>query len=185
VRKGVDARWMVSSGFLIGAWSLWQMSGWSLDVDWYHIVLSGFIQGLGIGLVFIPLQGMAFATLPPHLRTDGSSLLNLTRNVGSSIGISIMVTLLTRNTTVSHVDLSSHITPAMVDVIDLSTLDRFGQYGDAALRFIDAMVTRQAAMVAYVDDFWLMMWMSLASVPLVLIMRKSRGQPVQAGPPEH
>jgi DHA2 family multidrug resistance protein len=186
VRKGIDARWMVSIGFVVGAWSLYQMSGWSLDVDWYHIILSGFIQGLGIGLVFIPLQGMAFATLPPHLRTDGSSLLNLTRNVGSSIGISIMITLLTRNTSTSHVDLSSHITPAMVDVIDLSTLDRFGEYGDAALRFLDAMVTRQAAMVAYIDDFWLMMWMSLASVPLVLIMRKSRGGPAgPSGPPEH
>jgi DHA2 family multidrug resistance protein len=186
VRKGIDARWMVSIGFVVGAWSLYQMSGWSLDVDWYHIILSGFIQGLGIGLVFIPLQGMAFATLPPRLRTDGSSLLNLTRNVGSSIGISIMITLLTRNTSTSHVDLSSHITPAMVDVIDLSTLDRFGEYGDAVLRFLDAMVTRQAAMVAYIDDFYLMMWMSLASVPLVLIMRKSRGGPAgPSGPPEH
>ncbi|MEO6042274.1 MAG: DHA2 family efflux MFS transporter permease subunit [Croceibacterium sp.] len=181
MRKGIDARWLVSIGFLIGAWSLYQMAGWSLDVDRYHIILSGFIQGLGIGLVFIPLQGMAFATLPPRLRTDGSSLLNLTRNVGSSIGISIMVTLLTRNTQTSHSDLASHITPAMVDVIDLSALDRFGQYGDAALRLVDAMVSRQAAMIAYIDDFYLMMWLSLASVPLVLIMRKSRGGPT--GPP--
>lgn len=185
MRKGIDARWMVGAGFLIGAFSLFQMKGWSLDVDWYHIILSGFIQGLGIGMVFIPLQGMAFATLPPRLRTDGSSLLNLTRNVGSSIGISIMITLLTHNTRVSHSDLASHITPAMLSVIDLSTLDRFSQYGAAALRLVDAMVTRQAAMVAYVDDFYLMMWMSLASVPLVLIMRKSRGGPMRAGPPEH
>ncbi|MEO6152150.1 MAG: DHA2 family efflux MFS transporter permease subunit [Croceibacterium sp.] len=177
VRKGIDARWMVALGFLVGAWSLYQMSGWSLDVDRFHIVLSGFIQGLGIGLVFIPLQGMAFATLPPRLRTDGSSLLNLTRNVGSSIGISVMITLLTHNTQVSHSDLASHITPAMANVIDLSTLDRFGQYGDAALRMVDGMVTRQAAMIAYIDDFYLMMWMSLASLPLVLIMRKSRGRP--------
>jgi DHA2 family multidrug resistance protein len=184
MRKGVDARWMVSSGFLIGAWSLWQMSGWSLDVDRYHIVLSGFIQGLGIGLVFIPLQGMAFATLPPRLRTDGSSLLNLTRNVGSSVGISIMMTLLSRNTSTSHSDLASHITPAMADVIDLSTLDRYQQYGDAALRMVDLIVTRQAAMVAYIDDFYLMMWMSLASVPLVLIMRRSRAQ-APPGPPSH
>jgi DHA2 family multidrug resistance protein len=184
VRTGVDARWLVSFGFLVGAWSLYQMTGWSLDVDRYHIVLSGFIQGLGIGLVFIPLQGMAFATLPPRLRTDGSSLLNLARNVGSSLGISIMITLLTRNTQVSHSDLAGHITPAMVEVLDLSTLDRFGQYGGAALRMIDAMVTRQAAMIAYLDDFYLMMWMSLASVPLVLIMRKSRER-APVGPPEH
>ena len=185
VRKGLDARWMVSIGFLVGAYSLYQMSGWSLAADWYHIILSGFVQGLGIGMVFIPLQGMAFATLPPRLRTDGSSLLNLTRNVGSSVGISVMETLLVRNVQTSHSDLASHITPAMINVIDLSTLDRFGQYGDVALRLVDAEVSRQAAMIAYVDDFWLMMWMSLASIPLILIMRKSRGQPVKAEPPAH
>ena len=185
VRKGLDARWMVTLGFLIGAYSLYQMSGWSLAADWYHIILSGFIQGLGIGMVFIPLQGMAFATLPPHLRTDGSSLLNLTRNVGSSVGISIMETLLTHNIQVSHSDLASHITASMVNVIDLSTLDRFGDYGAAALGLINAEVSRQAAMVAYIDDFYLMMWMSLAAIPLVLIMRKSRRQPPNVEPPAH
>jgi DHA2 family multidrug resistance protein len=185
VRKGVDARWMVSSGFLIGAWSLYQMSGWSLDVDRYHVIMSGFIQGLGIGLVFIPLQGMAFATLPPRLRTDGSSLLNLTRNVGSSVGISIMMTLLSRNTQTSHSDLAAHVTPTMVEVTDLSAMDRFQQAGAAVMQVLDAMVTRQAAMVAYIDDFWLMMWMSLAAVPLVLIMRKSAGAVARPGPPEH
>jgi MFS transporter, DHA2 family, multidrug resistance protein len=171
MRKGFDARWMVSAGFLIGAWSLWQMAGWSLDVDRYHIVMSGLIQGLGIGLVFIPLQATAFATLPPQLRTDGSSLLNLTRSVGSSLGISIMMTLLSRNTQTSHSDLAGHITPAITGAVDLSSLERFNQYGEAALGVLDALVTRQAAMVAYINDFWLMMWLSLASVPLVLLMR--------------
>ncbi|OYW44481.1 MAG: EmrB/QacA family drug resistance transporter [Sphingomonadales bacterium 32-68-7] len=185
LRKGVDARWMVSAGFLVGAWSLWQMAGWSLEVDKYHIVMSGLIQGLGIGLVFIPLQGTAFASLPPHLRTDGSSLLNLTRSVGSSIGISIMVTLLARNTQTSHADLAGHVTPAMTSAFDLSSLARFQQYGEAGLGVIDQMVTRQAAMIAYIDDYWLMMWLSLASVPLVLVMRKSSGPAVRAGPPEH
>jgi DHA2 family multidrug resistance protein len=173
MRKGVDARWMVSAGFLVGAWSLWQMAGWSLDVDRYHIVLSGVIQGLGIGLVFIPLQATAFATLPPRLRTDGSSLLNLTRSVGSSVGISVMITLLSRNTQTSHSDLAAHVTPAITSMLDLSSLERFNQYGQAGLGMLDLMVTRQAAMVAYVDDFWLMMWLSLASVPMVLLMRKS------------
>ena len=185
VRKGLDARWMVGVGFIIGAYSLHQMAGWSLAADWYHIIVSGFIQGLGIGMVFIPLQGMAFATLPPHLRTDGSSLLNLTRNVGSSVGISIMETVLTHNVQVSHSDLAGHITASMINVIDLSTLDRFGSYGASALSLINAEVSRQAAMVAYIDDFYLMMWMSLAAVPLVLIMRKSSGRPANVEPPAH
>jgi DHA2 family multidrug resistance protein len=185
MRKGVDARWMVSAGFLVGTWSLWQMAGWSLDVDRYHIVMSGLIQGLGIGLVFIPLQATAFATLPPHLRTDGSSLLNLTRSVGSSIGISVMVTLLARNTQISHSDLAGHVTPAVTSMVDLSSLERFAQYGEAGLGMLDLMVTRQAAMIAYVDDYWLMMWLSLASVPMVLIMRKSGGPEARPEPPAH
>lgn len=185
MRKGVDARWMVSLGFLVGAWSLYQMTGWSLDVDRYHIVMSGVIQGLGIGLVFIPLQATAFATLPPQLRTDGSSLLNLTRSVGSSIGISVMITLLSRNTQTSHSDLAGHITPAITGMLDLSSLDRFQQYGEAGLGVLDALVTRQAAMVAYVDDFWLMMWLSLASVPMVLIMRKNVAPAARSEPPAH
>src|SRR6185312_3574235 len=96
MRKGVDARWMVGIGFLIGAWSMSWMAGWSLEVDRFSIIMSGTVQGLGIGLVFIPLNATAFATLPPHLRTDGSSLLNLTRNIGSSVGISVAMTLLAR-----------------------------------------------------------------------------------------
>ncbi len=173
MRKGVDARWMVSIGFLVGAWSLYMMAGWSLGVDRDNVILSGLIQGLGIGLVFIPLQATAFATLSPHLRTDGSSLLNLTRSVGSSIGISVMMTLLTRNTQVSHSQLAGHVTPEVTGAFDLSSLNRVQQYAEAALRMIDAEVTRQAAMIAYIDDYWLMMWLSLASVPLVLLMRRS------------
>lgn len=173
MRKGVDARWLVAVGFLIGAWSLSWMAGWSLEVDRYNIVMSGLVQGLGIGLVFIPLNASAFATLPPELRTDGSSLLNLTRSVGSSIGISVVMTLLARNIQTSHSELVSQITPGLTGMVDLSALDRFQVYGDAALAVIDAEVIRQAAMIAYVNDFYLMMWLSLASVPLVLLMQRN------------
>jgi DHA2 family multidrug resistance protein len=184
VRKGLDSRWLIGAGFLIGAYSLYQMTGWSLAIDQYHVIVPGLIQGLGIGLVFLPLQGMAFATLPPHLRTDGSSLLNLTRSVGSSIGISIMITMLTRNMQTSHGDLAGHITPSITGVIDLSALDRFQQAGQAALSMVDLLVTREAAMIAYVDDFYLMMWLTLAAMPLVFVMRASKAPTARSRPPE-
>lgn len=173
MRRGVDARWLVAVGFLIGAWSLHDMTGWSLDTDRSHFVWTGLMQGLGIGLVFIPLNAAAFATLPPHLRTDGSSLLNLTRSVGSSVGISVVMTLLARNVQRSHEELGGFVTPQASAMFDPSTLDRFQQFGRAGLAMIDAEVTRQAAMIAYLNDFYLMMWLSLAAVPLVLLMRKS------------
>ena len=168
-----DARWIVAIGFLIGGWSMSWMAHWSLQVDQYSIWMSGAVQGLGIGLVFIPLNATAFATLPPELRTDGSSLLNLTRNISSSVGISVAMTLLARNTQKVHSALAEHVTPAVSSMFDVTSIGQFAGYGDAVTAMVNAEVTRQAAMVAYIDDFYLMMWLSFLSVPLVFFMRKN------------
>jgi DHA2 family multidrug resistance protein len=179
MRRGVDARPVVASGFLICAFSLWQMSHWSLAVDEMHLILSGLLQGLGMGLVFIPLQVSAFATLNPAMRTDGSSLLNLGRSLGASAGISLMTVVLARNVQTSHQDLGQHVTAATGSIIDFSSVDRFQVIGDTAMVVLNAEVTRQAAMVAYIDDYWLMMWITLAATPLAFLMRKNK---VPTGP---
>lgn len=173
MRSGIDARPVVVSGFLICAFSLWQMAHWSLAVDQFHIIISGLIQGLGMGLVFIPLQVSAFATLPTHLRTDGSSLLNLLRSLGASIGIALTTALLGTNIQTMHEILGSHVTAATGDFMDYSTIDRFQALGDVAIRLADNEVNRQAAMVAYIDDFYLMMWITIAAAPLTLLMHKN------------
>jgi DHA2 family multidrug resistance protein len=173
MRRGFDARPVVASGFLICALSLWQMAHWSLDVDEAHVIVSGLLQGLGMGLVFIPLQVSAFATLSPALRTDGSSLLNLFRSLGASAGISWMTVLLARNIQTAHENLGSHVTAATGSIIDFSTTDRFQALGDMAMTLVDAEVNRQAAMIAYIDDFWLMMWITIAAAPLAMLMRKN------------
>ncbi len=173
LRRGFDPRILIFSGFLIAAFSLWEMASWSLQTDYYHIAVSGFVQGIGMGLIFIPLNASAFATLPPMLRTDGSSLLNLSRSIGSSVGISIVTSQLAHNLQVSHADLASHVTASFTDVIDVSTVDRFQTLGEAGLSYIDAMVNQQAAMIAYIDDFYMMVWLSLAAAPLVIFMRKA------------
>lgn len=175
----IDARWMVGTGLIIAALSLWQMSHWSLEMGMRPVIVSGLVQGLGMGLIFIPLNTMAFATIPPLYRTDGSSLLNLFRSVGASVGISIVTTLLGANTQTSHEDLVAHVTNSSTSLIDPSTADRFGIIGDTAMAMVNAEINRQAAMVAYIDDFWLMMWVTLAAVPLVLLLR-----PAQPGAPK-
>ncbi len=172
VRKGVDSRLVVIMGFLLAGVSFWQMSSWSLEVDQWHIIVSGFVQGLGIGLLFIPVNTSAFATLTPELRTEGSSLLNLSRSLGASIGIAITTALLARNMQASHSDLAAHVTASVTGLIDFSTIDRFQQVGSTALVFVDAEINRQAAMVAYIDNYYLMMWLSLVAVPLAFLMRK-------------
>ena len=183
LRKGVDPRILIAMGFSIAAFSLWEMASWSLQTDYAHIAISGFVQGFGMGLVFIPLNASAFATLPPMLRTDGSSLLNLARSLGSSVGISIVTSLLARNLQVSHSDLAAHVTASFTSVLDFSTVDRFQAMGEAALRLVDAEVNRQAAMIAYINNFWLMAWLTLGAAPLVVFMKKAdlRGQAPPSG----
>ncbi len=184
VRRGVDARILIGFGWLVAGFSLWQMAGWSLQVDLANILISGAIQGFGIGLVFVPLNTAAFATIRPDLRTEGSSLYNLSRSIGASVGIAVVTTLLARGVQISHADLGGHVTSSFTRLVDFSTVDRYQQLGQAALRMVDAEVNRQAAMIAYVNDFYLMMWVSFAAVPLVLLMKAPQLSP-QPEPPEN
>lgn len=167
----VDPRLMVGTGFTIGALSMWMMSRWTLEMGMQPVVISGLVQGLGMGLVFIPLNSLAFATIAPEYRTDASSLLNLLRSLGASVGISVVVTLLASSGQRSHEELGGHITNSAISMVDASTLDRFGQLGDGALAMVNAEVTRQAMMIAYLNDFWFIMWAMLAVVPLVFFLR--------------
>ena len=178
LRRNFDLRLIIGSGVVISSIALWQMAHWSLAVDKWTIIHSGLIQGVGFGLIFIPLNVLAFSTLPPKMRTEGSSILNLFRSVGSSFGISLVTVALARNMQTSHADLASHITSASgAGLIDFSTIERFQSAGEMAMAAINAEVSRQAAMVAYIDDFYLMFWFSLASLPLVLLMKSSRQPP--------
>ena len=173
VRRGVDARYIMALGFVLAGYSLYDMAGWSLAADQNAIVWASLVQGLGMGLVFIPMNTIAFATLAPALRTEGSSVLNLARSMGGSVGIAIVTALLAINLQVSHQDLAAHVTSSATDPVDVSTADRLQGFGTALLAMIDGEVNRQAAMIAYINDFWLMMWMTLAAVPLILMMRKA------------
>jgi DHA2 family multidrug resistance protein len=150
------------------------MVGFTNETDQWTIVSVTLVQGIGLGMVFVPLSTVAFATLPAHLRTDGTAILTLVRNVGSSIGISVMIANLTSTTTFMHARLSESVTPfndalKMPDVariLDLST--------ERGLALLDQLVTQQATIIAFSNDFKLLMWLILASIPLVLIIGTSR-----------
>ena len=166
-----DPRYIIMTGMLIAAVSMWQMTQWSVVMGWEPIVISGTIQGLGMGLCFMPANMMAFATLDPKYRTEGASLLNLSRSLGGSVGISIVTALLGRNTQASHQDLASHITAASISPVDPSTADRFGELGQAGMMMLNAEINRQALMIAYLDDFKLIVYILLCSLPVILIMK--------------
>ena len=167
-----DPRMFMFTGFAIAAASLWQMTQWSLGMDWHVIAISGTIQGLGVGLVFMPLNIMAFGTLSPRYRTEGASLLNLFRSLGASAGISIVTTLLARNLQTSHADLSGHLTAYSLSSVDPSAAERLAGVGDVAMAMLDAEVNRQALMIAYLDDFKMMAIVTLFAFPLIFLLRR-------------
>ncbi|AQR72606.1 DHA2 family efflux MFS transporter permease subunit [Sphingomonas sp. LM7] len=181
-QRGVDARWLVGLGMALAAWSLWQMSSWSLEMGTGPIIVSGFVQGLGMGLVFMPLNGMAFATLPPHQRTEGSSLMNLSRNIGASVGISVVTTILARSIQASHAALAPNISAANLDTMDPNLLQILGGSGDAVLAMANAEINRQAMMIGYLNDFWAMMIVTALSIPLVLFLKRPKGPAAKSDP---
>ena len=171
----VDPRKLMALGIALLTWSLWRMTEWTPDVDSWTIITIIVVQGAGLGFVFIPLQVVAFATLPADLRTDGTSLLSLLRNVGSAIGVSACSTLLARNVQISHAELAGHITPfspALQGAGPVAQLLDPATARGAAL--LDAMVNHQAAIIAYLNDFRAMMLVTAPTVLLLLLMRRPR-----------
>lgn len=169
VRK-VDPRVLVLAGLSLTALSLWEMTGFSPQMDSWPVIRSGIVQGLGLGLVFVPLSTIAFATLEPRFRADATSLFSLVRNIGSSIGISLVTVALARNVQINHAELGAFIQPFNPILAQVSPGALSGDR--AALQMVDGLVNVQAAMVSYVNDFYLMMWVSLAAMPLALILRR-------------
>ncbi len=171
--KKLDFRVVICGGYLIAAYGMWYMTGWALDMGKGPILLGGFFQGLGFGMIVSPMNLLAFSTVPAHLRPDGSSLMSLFRSLGGSIGISLIVTALSRNQQISHADLASHVTSSIITGIDLPTMvDRFPGIGTGILAMIDGEVSRQALMIAFLDSFYMLFWLMLAFAPLALLLKK-------------
>ena len=172
VANRVDPRLIMLIGFAMMAESMREMVGWTPDIDAWSLTLTTLLQGAGLGFVFTPLQVIAFATLPTDLRTDGTALFSLVRNVGSSIGISVTSFLLAQNTQIVHAQLAEHVTP----------FNRMLQTGGAYLLWnsatppglsaLNAEVTRQASIIAYMNDFKLMLLICLPAALLLLFMRR-------------
>jgi DHA2 family multidrug resistance protein len=165
----VDFRGLLLAGFAITAFSLWQMSDYTLVLSQSDIVWPGVIQGIGLGLVFVPLSTATFATLEPAMFSQGTAIYSLMRNIGSSIGISLVQTLLVRNTQIAHSSLVQTINTAAAN--GALSNPAYDVAKPAGLALLNAEVTRQAAMIAYVDDFKLMLILTLCVIPLLWLIK--------------
>jgi MFS transporter, DHA2 family, multidrug resistance protein len=181
----VDTRLLILGGLALTSLSLWQMARFNLDVTEFMLVESGVIQGLGLGMIFVPLSTVTFSTLAPHLRTEAAAMFSLMRNIGSSIGISIVTALLSRNTQINHATLGEHVNIFNPMMQAPYLPPSWALDSVTGLASLDAEVTRQAASIAYIDDFVLMMWVTLCALPLLFLLRRPRAPAGPAAPAVH
>jgi DHA2 family multidrug resistance protein len=168
----VDTRLLLATGLGFTSWSFYAMTGWTPDVSQSTIIGVGVIQGVGLGFLFVPLSVVTLSTLSPERRTEGTAIYTLTRNIGSSVGISVVSSLLTQNTQVNHANIAQFVTPinrAFENPVVAQFWNPVAAAGRAAL---DAMITRQAQIIAYIDDYKLLMFATLAVVPLLIVFKK-------------
>jgi DHA2 family multidrug resistance protein len=171
----VDTRVLLGIGLVVSAASFYAMTGWTPDVSAAEVLEVGLLQGAGFGFIYVPLTTISLATLAPEQRTDGAGFFNLARSMGSSAGISLFNALLTSNTQLNHATISAYVTPinrALENPVITRFWDPLTAAGRAAL---DATITQQAQIIAYIDDYKLLMIATLALIPLLVLFRRSEG----------
>lgn len=167
----IDARYQIFLGLMLTSYSLWLMTLFNTDISGHDIVTSGIIQGLGLGFIFVPLSTLSFATLPSQYRNDGTSLFSLLRNIGSSIGISIVMTKLAQNAQINHAAYANFMTPFNLNLKHANEFGIFSLNSLSGLATLNAEVTRQATVLAYLQDFRFMMWLVLSALPLLFFLK--------------
>jgi DHA2 family multidrug resistance protein len=168
----VDVRLIILTGMVVTAVALWQMTGFSLQMGMWPFITNGLLQGFGLGFIFTQLSVVTFSTLPRNLLTQGSAMFSLMRNIGGSVGISIVEALLVENTQIVHSTLAEHVrpdNPLAREAVRALPYSLTEVHGIAAL---NREVTRQAQMIAYLDNFHLMLIVMLVASPFLLLLRR-------------
>jgi DHA2 family multidrug resistance protein len=179
----LDIRVLLGIGLGLTAWSLYDMTGWTPAVGLETVMINGIIQGAGLGLLFVPLSTVIFATLPPQYRGDGTGIYTYVRNIGSSIGISIVQSMLVNQTQVNHATIGQYVTPFNRLFAHGAAAQYLSPYAAAGRALLDSLVSQQALIIAYLDDFKLVMIVGLAALPLLLLFRNSPKGGAEAGMP--
>jgi DHA2 family multidrug resistance protein len=166
----LDTRWLVLFGFVLVALTVAEMATFNLEVSQRTLAINGLLQGFGSGFVFLPINTAAFMTLPAQLRNEATSIYSLVRNIGTSIGIAALVTLLAQNSQRHHAELVERVTPfqpALPPLWDWQT--------PAGAALLNAEISRQASLMAFIDDFWLMAVLPLCVLPVLFFLGRRRG----------
>jgi DHA2 family multidrug resistance protein len=171
--KKVDTRVLLGIGLALTAWSFYAMTGWTPNVSQMTTMGVGVIQGIGLGFIFVPLSVVTLSTLSSELRAEGAGLYSLSRNIGSSVGISVVNSLLTTNTQVNHAEIVQHVTAVNRIFSDPNIAQFWNPLTAAGRAALDAMITQQAQIIAYIDDYKLLMIATLAVIPLLIVFKQA------------
>ena len=173
----VDSRLLLAAGVGLTAWSFQARTGWTPDVGPSAIIVNGVLQGCGIGLMYVPLSILALSGMSPEIRADGASFFTLLRLLGNSAGVAVVNAMILRGSQANHDDISRYVTatnPGLLNPAVAHLLSPFTAGGRAAL---DAVVTTQAQVIAYMDDYKMLTFVTLAMFPLILVFRTPDAAP--------
>ncbi len=171
----VDTRLLLAFGLALTAWSFYAMTGWTPDVSQQSIIVVGVVQGVGLGFLFVPLSAATLSTLSVEARTEAAGFYSLSRNIGSAVGISVVNALLTRNVQANHAAIAAHVTDVNRGFENPQVAHFWDPLTAAGRAALDAVITQQAQIIAYVDDYKLLMIATIAVVPLLLVFKRSSG----------
>jgi DHA2 family multidrug resistance protein len=170
----IDARILVGTGMLASAAGSWAMSHYSLDIGTWEIVWPAFLQGIGLGLIFVPLSTIAYTTLPRSRMAEAAGIYSLVRTIGAAAGISVVTTLMTREAQVNWNELGAHITKYNQALIDYLKPLHLTPTDPHAIAIIAGQIGLQAQMNAIIDVFKVTAWSFLFMLPLVFLLRRQR-----------
>ena len=172
----IDPRQQIFFGLMLTAISLLEMARFTTEITSWDIIRTSVVQGIGLGFIFVPLSTVTFSTLDARFRNEGTALFSLTRNIGSSIGISVVIAQLQQNIQKNHAAFADYITPYNQALAKVGESGYWNIHTTQGLVAINGEVQRQAATLAYLQDFYLMMWITLAALPLLFLMRSPKKQ---------
>ena len=177
----IDQRKMVAAGLLMLSLAMYNMSNWTPDVPQGELIANLMLQGFSVGIIFNPMQVLAFTTLAPNLRGSATPMMSLFRNMGSAIGVSVTQATLMHNTQVSHSDLAAMANPFNRMLMEHGALTHWlSPFAAQSASFFDEVINRQAQIIAYADDYRLMSFVALPPLILLFLLRRHRPQPVAA-----
>jgi DHA2 family multidrug resistance protein len=167
-----DARKVITFGALVLLWSSWEMSRWTPAVSAWTVSWVGFVQGFGTGFIFVPMNLVAFSTIAPALRTDASAIMNLLRNIGAAIFVSVTTTVLGASVQVVHAEMAGNVTPFNRALTVNAPSMMWNPQTPFGLQQLDATINRDALQIAYANDFLFMFYASLPVLLFIWMMRR-------------